>query len=115
MEVRAMKRKVCTLLLVFVALLIITAGCTSSQPSVIKEKATKIDMNGVYTVGNHSYIPLYECSDATPEQNQQRAQDMLQVLNAFEGVHPELEVISWNEHDTGYSCIYGLWVNHRPR
>ena len=119
--------------LLFVAVLLGTAFALAividppfriSDPTVINTPAAttpatpeapptlKYDPNAVVTRGNNSWIPLNLYDD--------KARSVLEVLDAYEKAHPELEIVSWTLQmssisDGAHNYIYGIWVHHRKR
>jgi len=104
-------KKFTLFVLMLTALLIFTAGCSSTK-SVVTERASKIDLSLGTTIGNHTYLPLYLVLESEP--TDQKIQDVLLTLDSFEKQHPELEVTSWSslQHSSSH---YGIWINHRPK
>lgn len=99
-------------------------GVLKSPPNIgIQNPVKEIDpdFSVVKTVGNHSYIPLnIQAENVGSEIPSDHVVEILNVLDAFESAHPELEIIGWSieknqpAHGTP-GVIFGLWVNHRPK
>lgn len=78
--------------------------------------ALPLDATGVYTQGNHSYIPINIAGKVND-----RIYEILYRLDKFEKDHPEFEVLpGWKieareEALTERAFIYGIWVDHKPK
>lgn len=113
-----MKKRISVLIVAFV-LGAGVIGCGSGEPSFVTSETTEItyDLSVVTTIGNKSYIPINQCGqvhDSLPR--------IQLVLEAFEGGHPELEVVDWElDYVHGHFCsvpkgkTFGIWVDHKPR
>jgi hypothetical protein len=114
-------KKTFSVLMVVSFFLMLLAGCSdeAKNPSVFSETTTisteKINLEVGITIGNHSYLPINVY--ANPDKY---ARAILQLLDAFEKEHPELEITSWdierNQKAANASeYIWGVWVDHRPK
>lgn len=95
----------------FVAALFLCFGC--ARPNVVKDTVKEIDFTVVVTRGNHSYVPV-DISLFDRDTNAQAR--VLEILEAFEKNHPELEVTDWKiQTFNSHNSILGLWVDHQNR
>ena len=101
---------------VVIASLFALVGCDegSTPVSVMKDGQTRYDMTVCVTNGNNSYIPLnfYRCD---PDE---KVQEILGALKAFEEAHPDLEVVYWSVEKQQWAHattarVSGIWVHHR--
>ncbi|MDD5289865.1 MAG: hypothetical protein PHT40_01520 [Patescibacteria group bacterium] len=84
----------------------------------INQKRAVVDLSVAVTIGNNTYIPINFEGQAC-----WYIIELLQVKDAFEKAHPELEVISWETYEHGQprsgflinGFIFGLWAHHKPR
>lgn len=121
-----MKRFFCVLMII-ASCIIITSGCsgkkdTSLSVAVAKEnRNVSYDMSSVYTKGNFSYIPInmrLDFSGINPDPRNKVIPRVINVLNAFEKSHPELEITGWELdkwEDTDRVIVDGIWVSHKAK
>ena len=81
---------------------------------------------GETTVGNHSYIDVFEKTaggyiDKGPYDrlHLKEVVKLLKIIDKFEKEHPELKIINWRaEYLSNEGCnksIQGLWIDHQAR
>lgn len=112
--------------LIFVLFAVATlavSGCNMTPKSTALKQESEnpmpihrqYDLSVVRTQGNFSYIPInqrVQPSDMIP--------DILGLLDSFEKLHPDLEVVGWDieEMQSTYGArigIEGIWVTHRKK
>ena len=85
-----------------------------------KIKSADCDASSIYTKGNYSYIvvDMKEIDLLSPSSHGKVAPCVVNLLDAFEGAHPELEIIEWKvdkESGNGEMMFYGIWITHRKK
>lgn len=107
-------------ILLMVLVLVVGCGMNITGPSVLVEKTSvqteqSFNLDVVITVGNHSYIPIN--ARQIEVLSTKLVPTILNLLDAFEKKHPNLEVTGWDllQSQADSSSVYGLWVDHKPK
>jgi hypothetical protein len=86
---------------------------------------TEMTRTGERTVGNHSYVDVFEknngqyvSKDLYDRLSLKEAIKLLIIIDKFEKEHPELQITNWRAEyhimEGENASIQGIWIDHKP-